>query len=95
MSQCPNVERKKVAVAQYRFHFIDAFFYHTYAVAVEPQLVHGFEHARVYKIALKADVVVVAHVVWFGGQQLHQELVAAVGRIHVNVDNRIHAGCFN
>ena len=85
-----NIEGKNLAITDNRFHFFDMLLYTAYTETVKSQLVHGFEHARMDEVALKANVIIMPHIVRVRCQQLHQKIVAAKGRIDIDIDHGIN-----
>ena len=86
---------EQMGIADHRLHFFDIFLYAAQPETVEPQLVHRFQHMRMHIITLKPDMIVMMDIIGLAGQHLHQEIIAAMQRIDIQVDQRINAGHFD
>src|ERR1044072_1220766 len=84
-----DVQAEQISAAQYRFRLFKGLSYLAQAETVKTQFVHRFQHARVYKITLEADMIVMTDIIRLFRQHIHQEAGGRNGAFFLQVYQRI------
>ena len=89
------IKTYEMTIPDGRFHLVNVFFHFTHTKTIKPKLINHFQHIRMHKITLEANMRIMTKMVGQTGKHIYQKNIFRKYAFHIEINFRINHCCIN